>query len=134
MNAQFSSDGKWVAYTSDESGQQQIYVQGFPATEAKWQVSNAGGNYPRWRRDGKELFYVALDGMLMGTPVAAKPQALEFGTPVRLLRTATPIGPHPYLYDVSADGQKILALAPSRDAGAMLQLTVLVNWEALLKP
>jgi eukaryotic-like serine/threonine-protein kinase len=85
INAQFSPDGKWVGYTSDESGRQQVYVQSFPASdEAKWQVSIRGGDFARWRRDGKELFYRAPDGNLMVTPVRSAGHGLEFGTPVPL--------------------------------------------------
>src|SRR5215831_5957086 len=71
-NAQFSPDGKWIAYTSDESGQPQIYVQSYPANdEAKKQVSSDGGNFARWRSDGKELFYCAPDSKLMAVSVRA---------------------------------------------------------------
>jgi Tol biopolymer transport system component len=110
-NGQFSPDGKWIVYTSDESGQQQIYVQGFPASEQKWQVSNAGGNFARWRRDGKELFYRAPDGKLMVASVRAAGPRLEFAVPAALFRITEPLGPHTYPYDVMPDGQRILALS-----------------------
>src|SRR6185436_10819312 len=66
----FSPDGKWVAYTSNESGQLEVYVQSLPAGNQKWLVSNNGGGYPAWRRDGKELFYRARDGKLMVAQVS----------------------------------------------------------------
>ncbi len=61
MQGQISPDGKWIAYTSDDSGRFEVYVRSFPAGGAKYPVSNNGGNFPRWRRDGKELFYRAHD-------------------------------------------------------------------------
>jgi len=78
-NGQFSADMKWIAYQSDESGRVEIYVQPFPGPGTRIQVSNNGGAQPRWRRDGRELFYIALDGRLMAVPVkpAAKGQGLE---------------------------------------------------------
>ena len=68
-DAQFSPDGRWMAYASNESGQPQVYVQAIPASGAKWQISPAGGAQPRWRRDGKELFYISTDQKLMAVSV-----------------------------------------------------------------
>jgi Tol biopolymer transport system component len=68
-NGQISPDGKWVAYASDESGIWEIYVTSFPGAAGKWQVSRGGGTEPRWRGDGKEIFYIAPSGMLMAVPV-----------------------------------------------------------------
>jgi Tol biopolymer transport system component len=68
-NAQFSPDGKWVAYSSNETGTWEVYVSPFPSPNSKWQVSRAGGEEPRWRRDGKELFYLSADGKLIAMPV-----------------------------------------------------------------
>jgi len=65
LQAQVSPDGRWISYTSDESGRYEVYVQGFPAGGARWRVSDGGGSLARWRGDGKELFYRALDGELM---------------------------------------------------------------------
>ncbi len=86
---QFSPDGRWVAYQSNESRTVQIYVRPFPGSGGPWQVSTAGGSQPRWRPDGKELFYVAPDARLMAVPIAvgADPQTLEQGAPVPLFRT-----------------------------------------------
>ncbi len=131
-NAQVSPDGKWLAYASDESGQYQVYVNSFPtAGDARGQVSNGGGNYARWRRDGKELFYRALDGRLMAASVRATAEGLEFGVPVALFRTVEPLGPHIYPYDVAPDNQRILALVPTSEHTA--PLTVLLNWQSRLK-
>ena len=72
-NGQFSPDGKWVAYSSNESGRWEVYVTSFPEAHGKWQVSNAGGDQPRWRSDGKELFYLGPDSRMMAVPVKTGP-------------------------------------------------------------
>ena len=128
-NAQFSPDGKWVAYTSSEAGQEQVYVQAFPASEQKWQVSDAGGNYARWRHDGKELFYRSSDGKLMVVAVRPAGRGLEFGKPELLFPIGEPIGPHTYPYDVSPDGQRILMLRSASEENTSA-LTLLMNWRA----
>jgi Tol biopolymer transport system component len=128
--ATFSTDGKWIAYTSDRSGRKDIYVQQFTVGSGNsartWLVSNAGGNYPRWRRDGKELFYQALNGKLMVIPVRAGTEGLEFGNPTALFSIVGPLGMVSYNYDVAPDG-RILVLAPS---GGGTSLTLLTNWQA----
>jgi hypothetical protein len=70
-----------VAYTSDESGANEVYVQSFPAGGAKWRVSSKGGDWVRWRRDGREMFYIAADRRVMSVAVRAISGSLEFGTP-----------------------------------------------------
>ena len=132
-HGQISPDGKWIAYTSDESGRPDVYVRSFPEGAAKWAVSNSGGSYPRWRRDGKELFYRALDGRLMSASVQPAGQGLEFGSPAALFRLVEPQGVAAYTYDVSPDGKRILALAPSQGTSDIAPLTVLMNWQAALK-
>src|SRR5262249_12095065 len=77
---QFSPDGRWVAYTSTDSGRPEIYVQPFPASGGKWQISTAGGVTPRWRADGKELFYISLDRKLMAVDITAAAK-FEAGIP-----------------------------------------------------
>jgi eukaryotic-like serine/threonine-protein kinase len=77
---QFSPDGHWVAYWSNVTGRLEVFVAPFPATGAKWQVSTTGGIYPRWRRDGKELFYRSPDNKLMAASVDAKGSSFEVGT------------------------------------------------------
>ena len=81
---EFSPDGRWVAYDTNESGRFEVVVQPFPKATGKWQVSTSGGIRPRWRADGKELYFVAPDGTLMGAPVVGKDPAFEAGTPVPL--------------------------------------------------
>ncbi len=89
-DGQFSPDGKWIAYQSNESGRVEVVIQPFPGTGGKLQVSANGGAQVRWRRDGKELFYIALDGRLMAVPIqlAANGQSAETGTPVLAVRHA----------------------------------------------
>src|SRR6202011_5468741 len=65
----FSPDGRWVAYVSNESGRNQVYAQTFPSTGAKYQISTMGGAVPQWKRDGKEIYYLAADGKLMAVPI-----------------------------------------------------------------
>jgi dipeptidyl aminopeptidase/acylaminoacyl peptidase len=131
---QVSPDSKWIAYTSNESGRNEIYVQSFPTGGGRWLVSSSGGSLARWRRDGKELFYRAPDGRLMVAPVRQTAQGLEFGTPVPLFRISEPQGIFSYPYDLSPDGQKILALVPGQVAGDAASLNVIVNWDAKAKP
>jgi Tol biopolymer transport system component len=109
-HAQFSPDAHWVAYASNESGKWEIYVSAFPDPGGNWKVSSAGGSEPRWRRDGKELFYLAPDGKLMAVAVKEGPP-FEAGVATALFQTrrrerisATDL----FSYDVSADGQRFL--------------------------
>jgi len=82
-NGQFSPDGKWVAYASNETGKWEIYVTSFPDARGKWQVSTGGGGeQPRWRGDGKELVYLSSDGKVMAAPVTAGAN-FDAGTPGR---------------------------------------------------
>jgi len=134
FQGQVSPDSKWIAYTSDESGRIEIYVQSFPVAGARWLVSNGGGNFARWRRDGKELFYRALGGKLMAALVRNAARGLEFGTPAALFRISEPQGQFSYAYDVAPDGQRILALVPAQVAGDRASLTVVINWDAKPKP
>ena len=128
--AQFSRDGNWVAYESDESGKYQIYLRPFPGPGGQWQVSTSGGVQPRWRADGKELYYIAPDGKLMATSVTAKGAAFEPGTPVALFQTRIWGGgtnaTNGLQYDVAPDG-KFLINVVTEDAAAS-SITVLLNW------
>ena len=112
LNAQFSPDGRWLAYASNTSRQREVYVQPFPGPGPVTRVSTNGGDQIRWRADGRELFYVAADAMLMAASVAvARDGQIEVGTPVPLFRTsigrALKIGAGAE-YVVSADGQRFL--------------------------
>ncbi len=98
-NGQISPDGKWVTYASDESGNWEIYVTSFPGAAGKWQVSRGGGTEPRWRADGKEIFYIAPNGMLMAVSVNSA-GAFVTGTPAPLfqIRGRSPNFQHRHLY------------------------------------
>jgi serine/threonine protein kinase len=130
QQAQFSPDAKWVAYTSDETGMPEVYVQSFPAGADKSKVSTSGGCQPRWRRNGRELFYLSADRRLMSVDVSLSPK-LAIGTPVALFSTAVPpggvgTGAAPD-YSVSADGQRFLVRSPS-DRRWPTTMTVVLNW------
>ena len=127
---QFSPDGKWIAYVSDQSGTPQVYVQAFPMQTGTWPISTAGGMQPRWRRDGLELFYLALDRKLMAVTVKAG-ATFEAATPRPLFETTLDLTQFRQSYAISADGQRFLLNAPiETDAPP---LTVVLNWQALLK-
>jgi Tol biopolymer transport system component len=109
-NGQISPDGKWVAYASDESGSWEIYVTSFPGAAGKWQVSRGGGSEPRWRGDGKEIFYIAPSGMLMAVPVNGETTfATGQPTPLFQVRGRAPISSTDvFSYDVAKDGRRFL--------------------------
>ncbi len=133
QGGQFSPDGTWIAYQSDESGRVEIYVQPFPGPGNKWPVSTNGGSQVRWRRDGRELFYVALDGRLMAVPirVASNAQAPEVGAPVALftppLGGAVQQADYRHQYMVSSDGRRFLAATVQEQATS--PITVILNWK-----
>jgi Tol biopolymer transport system component len=131
---QFSPDGRWVAYRSDESGKPEIFVQPFPLSEGgggKFQVSNGGGAQPRWRRDGKELFYVVNDRTVMAVDVNTGP-FFQAGAPHRLFDAAFHVGGAWFHWDVTADGKKFLINAVAQESAGS-PLTVVLNWQAGLK-
>jgi eukaryotic-like serine/threonine-protein kinase len=127
---QFSPDGRWVAYTSTESGRTEIYVAPFPGAGGKWQISTGGGSSPRWRRDGTEIFYLSPDNKLMVAAVNGKGPSIEVGA-VRPLFQTNSIG-SASTYAVSADGQRFLInTVPEQAASA--PIAVVLNWTAGLK-
>jgi len=158
--AQFSPDGRWVAYMSNESGRYEIYVRPFfqgglsakteggPAPVSgtasgtssgagaggQWQVSTSGGISPRWRADGKELYYIAPDGKLMAAPIAASGATIEPGTPVALFQTRIYGGGTDLnggtSYGVSRDGRFLINTVLEDDASP---ITLLQNWAAGLR-
>jgi eukaryotic-like serine/threonine-protein kinase len=124
-----SPDSRWVAYVSDESGLQEIYITSFPEGKGKWKVSSNGGAYPAWRADGKELFYQNITNDFYACPIAMKGAEIEVGTPQRLFNTTSPgIG---ISFDVSADGKRLLINHAEEEAQAPLQL--ITNWPSELK-
>lgn len=133
-HSQFSPDGRFVAYVSDESGRAEIYVQSFPASGGKWQISTGGGDQPQWRSDGRELFYKAPDKTLMAVPIAAG-VPFQPGAPVALFMTRVPPGRvtgerNHFLVD--RDGRRFF-INNLVDEGNTHTLTVVLNWAAELK-
>jgi serine/threonine protein kinase/Tol biopolymer transport system component len=130
FGAQFAPDGHWIAYISDESNNSQIYIAPFPGPGGKWQVSRNGGTEPRWRGDGKELFFLAPDNKMMAVTVNAKESSLELGNaqPLFDARPATTVGTH---YDVTRDGKRFLI--DMAGEGSSAPITLVVNWTADLK-
>jgi len=129
IEPRLSPDSRWIAYSSNESGRREVYVQAFPGPGGKWQVSSQGGRDPEWRSDGKELFFISPNGAMMGVDVTSTP-SMELGTPKSLfLGVAANDNPMGHTYSVSADGQRFLIRSP--DVGAGLPATaVFVNWTA----
>jgi serine/threonine protein kinase len=127
---QFSPDGRWVAYQSDETGRAEIYVQPFPAAGAKWQVSTNGGTMPRWRPDGKELFFIAPDSKLMAATVTISGTTFQAASPVALFQTRIAGGFGNILkhnYAVSGDG-RFLINVPT-EASSPSPVTLILNWK-----
>jgi len=135
--ARFSPDGRWLAYSSDESGSPEVYVRSFTLDghigRDRKRVSGSGGFQPIWRRDGKELFFLSAKDEIMSVPVNRSGGELEFGLPTALFKTRTPAGGHILgTYDVTPDGQRFLIgefLGESTSATA----TVILNWPAILQ-
>jgi Tol biopolymer transport system component len=128
---QFSPDGKWIAYESNESGRSEVYIRAFATSAGKWQVSNRGGRVPRWRADGKELFYLSPDAKMMSVTIRASAASVEADAPRELFAARVVGGFSPY--DVAADGQRFLILEQSEAQGGVAPLTVVLNWQAGLK-
>jgi Tol biopolymer transport system component len=132
--AQFSPDGKWLAYQSNESGRFEIYVQPFPAGNAKSQVSVRGGTQPRWSRDGKSLWFIGLDSQLFTIPTGvARSGEFDHGVPTALFPTLIAGGPIPATatqqYDVASDGRVLMIVRPENEATS--PLTVILNWSGV---
>jgi hypothetical protein len=136
----FSPDGRWVAYQSNDSGRPEIYIRPFagpaasgagaPAAGGQWQVSTAGGIYPRWRHDGAELYYLAPNGTMMAAPIAVTGATLAPGAPVALFPTrvygggadAAGLGRQ---YDVTRDGRFLINTVLDE---ATAPITLIQNW------
>jgi len=131
MHGNFSPGGHFVAYTSNESGKFQVSVQTFPLSDRKWQVSTNGGYEPRWRADGREIYYLSEDRKLMAALVGAGP---SFDLPKALFQTRVPAGvtANRTHYVPSRDGRRFLVNTQSGDPVAT-PITVVLNWTAGLK-
>jgi len=127
---EFSPDGRWLAYTSDESGQSDVYVTEFPSGQGKWRVSPDGGSLPRWRPDGRELYYLSATNQMVAVPVRSSPTTFDVDTPTVLFQTNAPrfAGYH----YVTTDGERFLVneLLPVEGTPS---ISLVVNWPTLLK-
>ena len=135
FDGRFSPDGRWVAYTSNKSGKFEVYIRPFPKAGGEWKVSTSGGSRAVWRRDGKELYYIAPDSALMAAPVETG-EELKVGAAQPLFPTRLATGFGSLLsrnYDVSADGQRFLVANLTEQAAAP-RLTVITNWLKALQP
>jgi dipeptidyl aminopeptidase/acylaminoacyl peptidase len=141
FDAQFSPDARWVAYTSRESGRNEVYVVPFDAAKlqggaggeitagGKWQISSEGGQVPRWRKDGKELYYLGLDNTIKAVEVDGSSGSFSVGRSQRLF--VAPVNPFASTFDVAPDGQRfVMSASPVEEEPP---LVLMVNWLAELK-
>jgi eukaryotic-like serine/threonine-protein kinase len=127
----FSPDGKWIAYSSQESGRREIFISSFPGGSSKFQVSANGGSAPRWRADGKELFYISDDNKMTAVEIQEKGGSVEIGNTQALF----PVNASSSLllpYDVTNDGKKFVVVVPVASSGAE-PITLVTNWVATVK-
>ena len=125
-DGRISPDGQWVAFSSDESGQMEIYAARFPNAAGRLRISANGGTHPRWRRDGRELFFLSTDGRLAAVDVSMTGATMHVGETRTLFAVHTPTQPG-FQYDVTPDGQRFVVIT---DVAPPPPLTVLVNWRA----
>ena len=130
-SAVFSPDGRWIAYTSNEGGQTDVYVQSFPGPGTKSQVSRNGASHPLWRADGRELFYLGPEGTMMSVPVGAGP-SFDAGLPQALFRANVWTLARNQVYAVTKDGQRFLVTTTPQKSSGPAPLTVVLNWTAAL--
>jgi len=135
VHPQVSPNGKWISYTSNETGRQEIYVRSFPSGDGKWQISASGGVFSRWRPDGSELFYLSTPslGKLMSVKVTAAGPTFEYGDPTELFDSEYinfTHGLNYHTYAVSPDGQRFLIPRPegTDEDSAPAPITVVLNW------
>jgi hypothetical protein len=127
IQARLSPNAQWIAYASDESGRFEVYVQSFDGANGKTLVSTGGGSQPTWRRDGRELFYVAADGAMMAVPVKSELR-FEHGRELALFQTRSEqvLAPFAPSYAVAADGRTFL-IRSELTTGAYRTITVAAN-------
>jgi eukaryotic-like serine/threonine-protein kinase len=132
-----SPNGEWLAYRSNDSGRDEIYIQAFPAPGAngrangKWQISNNGASDMKWRHDGRELYYESLDGRLMAVELDAGPTGVSARMPRELFLMNSDVGVL-HSFDATPDGQRFLVLGTSPTAATETQLRVITNWQAVV--
>ena len=119
--ARFSPDGRWVAYQSNESGRDEIYVQSFPGPGRRTQISTAGGTLPKWPRDGRSLFYLDSSNRVTSVDVVPRGESLEPGNPVPLFTVS--VGA---TFEPAPDGQRFLINEITKPPSP---ITILLNWK-----
>jgi len=129
--SRISPNGRYVAYNSDETGREEVYVQTFPQHSGKWQVSTSGGNDPLWRGDGKELFYLGPSNDVMAVSVSTDSATFQAGVPQSLFEARLVDWVLRNRYAVSPDGQRFLMLVPAGESKSS-PINVVVNWPELL--
>jgi Tol biopolymer transport system component len=122
-----SPDGRWLAYSSTESGREEVYVTHFPSGAGRWQVSQSGGTFPAWRGDGKEIWFIGADGSLHAAGVNAKSEEFEL-EPVRNLFQVSYVAPVGDPYDLTPDGQRLIITTLPESLPTPLVLVT--NWTA----
>jgi eukaryotic-like serine/threonine-protein kinase len=126
VDARLSTDGRWLAYESDETGKSEVFVQPFPLTGEKWQVSTSGGRSPRWASGGRELVYLEPPDKRKVVQVRTAP-SFQTSQPTDLVST-----PHPQGSDVTRDGRRLLVNMPAAEV-APNPMTLVLNWTAGLR-
>src|SRR5262249_3981642 len=127
----FAADGQWFAYVSNESGRDEVYLQSFPQSGGKWQISTTGGAQPHWRADSKEIFYIGLDRKMMAVDLTFG-DTLVVDRPKTLFQKERGWFDAPNRYVVTRDGQRFLINNPVEQA-SQTPITVVLNWTAGLK-
>jgi Tol biopolymer transport system component len=126
----FSPDGRWVAYNTNDAGRHEVYIKSFPPTDAQWQISISGGVQPRWRGDGRELFFLAPDGTMMAVDIRAG-SVIEAGVPRPLFPTGLTVNALTDQYAVMPDGSRFLIMRPLAERPRTLSFSAILNWRSL---
>jgi hypothetical protein len=127
----FSPDDKWVAYNSNASGRFEVYIRAFPGPGGQFQVSRNGGWGPRWRRDGKEIFFLGLDGSMMAADVTLGKE-IQASVPRALFPTSLQRGSDRHIYAVTGDGKRFLLRVPDQRQ-VSTPITMVLNWPSAAK-
>ena len=128
-HGQFSPDGKWLSYASSESGTLQVYIMSWPDLTEKWQVSRDGGGQPRWREDNRALYFLALDGTLLETPLSPGPDGLTIGDPESLFQLSPqkPVGIRTHQYAVLPGDKGFVVIQDTPAADERTSVVTLVT-------
>lgn len=134
-DGRFSPDGKWVAYGADESGQYEVYLTAFPGPGPRLQISSGGGEGPRWREDGREIYFYSRAGAMMAVSIAMAGSEARVGNPRKLFQATIESNTFSSpAYDVTPDGKKFIINSTGDSGVTQSPLNLVVNWGGLLKP